>query len=335
MADRYETTVLSGDELEEWDLLVRRTPQGTLFSSTRWFRTLGEMLEKDWRVLGCFKNANLIGGAISLSIRKYGLDLFLPPLLTGYPGIHYLPPEGSRACERVEEVLRRVEAIEKGVREMHAMAWLVHAPAMAELRPFVWNKWECVPRYTFVLKLVDREAMKGNLKHSLRKQIRKAEEKGLAVRAAGDVGRVVELYERSYGRRGTPAPVEPGLLARWYGRLAQEGTARAYVVEDDAGAAHAFRIVLVDGPTAFDWIAGSDPDHLSEGGTPYLLWKVIETLAGDCETFDFMGANIRSIASFKTGFGGDLVPYWETRRFRSPWVRSLFSLKEAMKSRGR
>jgi len=328
VADRFETAFLEEDAFAEWDRLVERSPEGTVFQTARWFRILGDALEKEWRVLGCFKNGNLVGGCAGLLSRRAGLELWLPPMLTGYAGPVLGEPDQKRLCERNDETLRRGAAIEEALRRRFALAWMVHHPAAPDLRPYVWSGWEMIPRYTFLLRSAPAEKMRGALKHSLRKQIKKAERAGLRARPLEDLSGVAGLYAASYRRHGEPPPVSPEAIARWFARLSGEGAARAWAAEGEDGAPHAFLIAILDGDRAYHWVAGSDTDRIKEGGMPFLLWKTTEELAGVVSSIDMMGANTPTIAGFKTGFGGELVPYWETKRFRSPFVRALFRARE-------
>ncbi|MBN1824791.1 MAG: GNAT family N-acetyltransferase [Candidatus Eisenbacteria bacterium] len=324
MADRYEAEILDRSDLDGWDRLVGHASGGTLFNTGRWFRILGETLGKDWLVIGCRKNGVLVGGCAGATTRRAGLDLFLPPPLTAYAGMVLADPESEKACEGTEDTLRRASVLESALRLRFALSWTVHHPSTPDLRPFVWNGWESIPRYTYLLPLRADGDLWSGLKSSLRNKIRKAEKAGIRARRAEDLSGAIRFYADSYEKHGASPPIPPERLLAWFDGLRREGIARGYLAEDERGEPLAFRIALVDGERAYDWVAGADTARLSDGATPLLYWKEIEDLRADREFLDMMGANTPTIAGFKSGFGGDLVPYWETRRFRSPLVRALF-----------
>lgn len=327
MADRYETFILDNSAFDSWDRIVESAPQGTLFNTTEWYRILEEVTGQRWEITGCAKNGNLVGGCISHVTNRAGFNLLLPPLLTSYPGIILLPSESERVCDSTEERLKRVSLLERDLAGRYALAWMVHHEEMSELRPFVWNGWETIPRYTYLLNLSSPEELMAGLKPSLRNKVRKGEKHGFVLRRLNDLSSVASFYSSSYERHGGSPPVSSDTLTRWFSRLSAEGMAMCFSIEDAEGRPHAFRIVLLDGRNACDWVAGSDPSLFSEGGTPFLLWKVIEELTGSFDTYNLMGANTPTIASFKASFGGDLRIYWETRRFRSRLVRFLFDMR--------
>ena len=76
-------------------------------------------------------------------------------------------------------------------------------------------------------------------------------------------------------------------------------------------------------------MAGADPSHRDSGATSLLYWKVMEGTTR--ARFDFVGANLASIAFFKRGFGGDLVPYFATEGFGSPLLRSAVRLRRVLR----
>ncbi|MFH1278548.1 MAG: GNAT family N-acetyltransferase [Candidatus Eisenbacteria bacterium] len=331
MADRYEVDVLTGSETEEWDRFVRGTPQFTPFATAAWQRIAAESLgNKEWRLFGCRKNGNLVAGCGGFALRKLGMDLVLPPLLTGYPGFYVTVPEASRRCAVTDEILRSVAALEEGVRKACAVAWFVHHPSLPDLRPFPWNGWETIPRYTFRMEIGPPDEMQGDFRHNLRKQIGKAEKEGVVVKRAERIDDVARMWAASYGRHDEPPPLPPETLAAWFRGLAAEGIARAYVAEGADGKVHAFRAVVLGEGDAYDWVAGSDPDLVSQGATPYLVWRILADLRGEFTSFDMMGANTPTIAAFKAGFGGALVPYMETRWYRSPAARGMMEGKKAL-----
>ena len=333
MAARYEIEILGENDGAAWDKLVRSTPQHTLFGLSAWRESYTRLLGKEWRVYGCLKNGNLVAGCAALRVRRGGMEFLLPPLLTGYPGFFVQEAEGAtRHYARIKETTERVSHLEEAVRKSSAVARFVHHPSLVDLRPFAWNGWETVPRYTFRINLVPREEMLASFRHDLRKSVRKGEENGLVVKRADDIERVAGMWASSYGRHGEPPPIPVETLAAWYRRLAGEGTARAYVAEGPDGRAHAFRIALVGEGGAFDWVAGSDPALLSKGGTPWLLTRIMDDLRAEgFDSFDLMGANTPTIASFKTGFGGELVPYGETGWCRSFLAKGLVEGKNFMR----
>lgn len=333
--DRYVCEPLGESSYGDWDEFVRHSPQGTVFNTTVWYRVLHEVLGKAWVLYGCHKNGALCGGCILVRSRKGGIDLLLPPLFTPYQGLVLRPRISPRTSAEVEDTLRIVTHIESEIRRRSAMAVLIHHPTMIELRPFVWSRWDTIPRYTFRLHLDPSPEAFACLRYDVRSRIRRAQDAGLSVRTVDDISDHAPLYAASYDRHGQRPPVPAHVLTQWFRRLHDEGIARAFAAFDSLGRTHAFRIIIKDGPVAYDWVAGADTSLIKQGAPSLLVWRITEELSRDCEFLDFMGANTPSIAAFKAGFGAPLTMYWETRMFRFSFLRALLSLKKWVSRRRR
>ena len=49
-------------EYEDWNLLVDKAQPGTLFHTSQWLEICRDVLAKDLRIYGCFRNGELVGG---------------------------------------------------------------------------------------------------------------------------------------------------------------------------------------------------------------------------------------------------------------------------------
>ena len=81
--------------------------------------------------------------------------------------------------------------------------------------------------------------------------------------------------------------------------------------------------------TTYAWAAGADPAYNHTGAISLLYWQYWDAVTHKC--FDFVGANIPSIAFFKRGFGCDLVPYYAVVGYKSRWVKRAFGIRQALR----
>ena len=126
-----------------------------------------------------------------------------------------------------------------------------------------------------------------------------------------------------YARSGTALDVDAAAARRLVQRLLATDAARAFGVRDSQGVALSAVVVAQDGRTAYYWIAGSRPGP----GMTVLLAGLLPLLQREgFDTFDFVGANVPSIAEFKRRFGPQLTPYVFAQRDFHPalrWARRL------------
>jgi hypothetical protein len=205
-----------------------------------------------------------------------------------------------------------IGALEAGLRARYSYARVIHEARLLDARPLLAGGWRVIPRFSLRIALASADELLESFEHNVRKHIRKAGEAALAMRRVESVEDILPTYAAAYERHGVPPPVPQPLLRETVSAVLKAGVGLAYVVEDAAGARHAFQVILVDGPRAYAWIAGADPLCLSGGGVSLLLWRVMAELAETRRELDFMGANTREIARFKVPFGGALFSFWET-----------------------
>ena len=267
-----------------------------------------------------------------------GVKKATTPALTPYGGFLFAPPSATRAAQ--EEGKRHAIAaqlIERLEKDFHYVL-LRHPPALQDVRPFRWAGWSAEVRYTYVVPLQDAdrigeadgvgemEAAWTNCEHSIRKQINKAERQGIEVvvgEEADGVGSFLRLQDRSFARQKVAPPLSRDRMRDFYERLRARGLCRLYVAEDSSGRPLSARIVIPGFDTAYDWVAGADPDYYATGATPFLVWTILKEMSETHSYFDFSGANLPSVAKFKRGFGGELRSCYVTEKYSSMLSKAL------------
>ena len=128
-----------------------------------------------------------------------------------------------------------------------------------------------------------------------------------------------------YERHGAAAPISPEVVRRFVESAQSSGQARLLAAQSPQGETASI-VAFVEGPSmAYAWVAGADPQHNSSGATSLLYWRYFQQCTQP--RFDFVGANLPAVAFFKRGLGGDLIPYYATEYFATPWLRRVASFK--------
>lgn len=113
-----------------WDNFVEESPQGTIFSTTKWLDLFG-----DYELLGYYKNGNLAGGMV--------LQKQMP--LTPFQGVLVRAQDGKYATRMSlenEVVTALIPAMGKRVFCNHY--------ALTDIRPFLWAGFTAGVKYTYV-----------------------------------------------------------------------------------------------------------------------------------------------------------------------------------------
>jgi hypothetical protein len=328
MADSYDILEV-GDEAG-WDDFVRRAAGGTVFSTSAWLRCARQATGSPFRCFGCYKNGQLIAGVSGLEQRRVLFTRFSTPPLTPHGGLLCAPFPGKGPAKAEAEWSRAAALLAGHLARRYGHVHLIHAPAVADVREFLWAGWSARVRYTYLIDLRDREALWERLERRTRTVIHKAEKAGFQLHPTGDLDLFQRQYELIYARQGGPPPVPALLVRRFAQQVLEAGLGQAWAIVSPAGQTAAVVVFVPGFGTAHAWVAGADPALNSTGATSLLYWRFFARTA--LPWFDFVGANLPDIARFKRGFGGDLVPYYAVEGFGSAPARCLFTLSRGVRA---
>ena len=325
MADTFEIQLVADDTA--WDTFVRQAVGGTVFSTSAWLRCAAAASGDQIHRLGCYRNDHLVAGISGLARRRMGLYRLETPELTPYTGLLLAPVTGKGPAKGEAAQHRACAHLMDHLAKHYDRVFLTHTPAIADVRPFTWQGWDAHLRYTYRLPLGDSNALWERTERRTRTAIRKAEKLGYQLRPTSDAALFRQQYEAIYANQAGGAPVAAATAERFVAAALEAGLAQAYAIASPDGPAAV--VAFVEGfDTTYAWAAGSDPAYNHTGAISLLYWQYWDTVAHNC--FDFVGANIPSIAFFKRGFGCDLVPYYAVVGYKSRWVKRAFDLRRAL-----
>ena len=326
MADTFEIRLVADDTA--WDAFVRQAVGGTVFSTSAWLRCAAAATGGQVNRLGCYRNGHLVAGISGLARRRMGLYRLETPELTPHTGLLLAPVAGKGPAKAEAAQHRACTHLTDHLTKHYDRVFLVHAPTIADVRPFTWQGWNAHLRYTYRLPLGDSNALWERVERRTRTAIRKAEKLGYQLRPTSDVALFRRQYEAIYANQADGPPIATALAERFVAAALEAGLAQTYEIASPDGPAAV--VAFVEGfDTTYAWAAGADPTYNHTGAISLLYWQHCTTAAH--QYFDFVGANMPSIAFFKRGFGCDLVPYYAVEGYKSGWVKRAFGLRRALR----
>lgn len=188
-------------------------------------------------------------------------------------------------------------------------------PRIQDVRPWVWRGFVVRPRYTFYVDLpFDPEASD----KTFRKRNRVAERRGFYVRVHAPLQDVFECLRAAEERQGFTHQLRLRDLEIARDLLGRERF-RTYVAYAKDGTPASARVALhVSGTRAVGWVAGTKPEYLKDGVAQYMLVASLQDLFEvGAIGFDYVGANIKTVAAAKANAGGRLVTYYSVEQ-RNP-----------------
>lgn len=283
-----KVSCLTADKYTEWDSFVETSPQGTIFSTTKWLRLIGQ----PFRIYGYYKNGKLLGGMANF-------DQLAP--LTPFQGILVADIPGAKYTTTIS------------LHNEVATALLPYAPksfynhyTFPDIRPFKWAGWQCDIRYTYVVDLTDMDKLWEGLEKQTRYEINHAS-KTYQTFMTPDVGVFNSLYSETFKRKGIERPVDSEMVQGLCWTL--NAAIFCSLSLDSVGS---MAILVEDNKRAYYILGASDDTGHTSSLT---LWTAFEksTRAGIKE-IDLVGCNNEQIGLFKRGFGGKLIPYFGVKR---------------------
>ncbi|WP_101294320.1 lipid II:glycine glycyltransferase FemX [Halegenticoccus soli] len=251
--------------------------------------------------------------------RSVGRAIFSPPPQSGIQrlGPVLMPASPKRRKrERVNRTFVR-SAVEELRADSHlSLLWMIAGVAYDDPRPLGWRGLRVKPRFTYVLDLTrDVDEIRKSFSKSLRREIRDAEDAGVAVEREGLAG-VERIYD-DVADRYEEQDVDHLKSKRFVTELvdALGERARSYVARGSDGAYVGGVTVLYSNDLAYFWHGGTRTSYEGSSVNALLHWRIIEEFAADppVETiagYDLLGANVERLSRYKAKFGGDLVPYY-------------------------
>ena len=219
----------------------------------------------------------------------------------------------QRPSGRTAEWLRAAAPLVEEMRRRGVTNQLYLPPDVEDVRPWRWRGFLVGVRYTYCLDfpfdsvLVDRQTQRHGDKAMML---------GMTVKQVTDVEPVVECLAETEARKGFSLGISVRELRVAHNLLGSDNL-RMYVCFDREGRSAATRVVVHSpGTRAIAWMAGTIMAHRADGAN-HLVWRYsLEDLASAGATgIDLCGANIESVAAFKSQWGSRLVPTYTVRTY--------------------
>jgi Acetyltransferase (GNAT) domain len=307
-------SLLTSDEIPQWDALVEHSPQCSVFLKSWWLRAACSQV----RILGYFESGQLIAGIPLHCERRLGLRICGMPKLTATLGMVMAPSPGKKVNQ---------EARENKIMGLF-VDWLSREPVFVQSfhptcqnwLPFYWGGFSQTTHYTYVLDdLTALDRIWENMDRDRRTNIRKAQRLGLTVRECGPEV-VFEAARGSFQRQRLDCPYSLQYLCRLYESARKHEAGVCMAAIDGNGKVHAAELFVWDAQRGYRLAGGHDTEQSSSGGAVLLVWSLIEFAAQRTAVFDFEGSMHKPIETSFRSFGARRVAY--NRIARIPrWLR--------------
>lgn len=319
------------EDLDAWDALVQRSPQGSLFCES-WF---AEAAREPVQRLAVMQKGTLKAG-LCLPLSADGRGVIAPDL-TIYAGLLYDLDAGRQRVKRRHDEFQIAEFVAAELATRFERIELQLAPQVEDLRPWLWHdyhgpaggRYQLDLRYTTVLDISSLQGVGGSesaaqasalfteMETVRRYSVREAWKKGGRVEIVHDSAPLIDFYRALMSAQGQPpeehrlqamAGVMQGLISRGRGAI-------FHVLDAEGQLLYAVGYGWDERRAYYLYGAGSPARSAPWQGT-LAHWVAFQYLAQEhgLSEVDLEGVNSPQRGWFKLGFGGDLVSYACIRR---------------------
>lgn len=308
-----------------WDNFVESSPQGTIFSKSRFVECLGEK-SSNYLV---FKGQEIVGGVTVLE-DDAGEPLSAPYPLTPYQGILFKSFD-KQNHKKISEEFKITEFIIAKLMEAYGRISLSHSPYLRDIRAFQWFNYHARDRglfnisvhYTALLDLnfntLDEYLMR--IRTARRQEYNKKAEYKIYETEDWEV--LDQLHELTFNRQDQKRSEIEVRLARSIAQNAVKNKfGRISICEINEKPASAC-LFLYDRKRGYYMIGANNPEtRLTGCSTKLLVENIIHAKEEQkLGQIDFVGCNSPNRGDYKLSFNGRLLPHYRTN-FRAENLKS-------------
>jgi Acetyltransferase (GNAT) domain len=310
--NEIEVRELESSEYKEWDLLVEEAQPGTLFHTSQWLEICRDVLSRDVKIYGCFRNDELVGGCPIFvknlkSILKIGTSTCN---MTDYCGPLIKEVASSKVSKRMQETQNILNVLreflcEQGFDSIH----LKFSPGLDNVRPFIWNGWNSKVHYTYYLDL--KENIDNKISRTIRKDLKSANEAGFKTRVWNNLKTYYGLLSMVYEKQNMEPPLPKEFFERVFNLIQEKDIGYMLVCETPDEEIVAAHLTLYGKKSTINWSTARNPFLSLRGSNALLYYNEFRNLQSrNFEYMNVMSANIPKFAEFIGGFSPKLIPYY-------------------------
>jgi hypothetical protein len=304
--------MLTEPDYSLWDDLVQQSHQGTIFHSSAWITTISQLKKVDFRIIGVFRNSELIGGCTF-----YIKNLF-PGYKIGFTNDEVTPYGGCVISNPPSVHIRHSEIHEheilslilKKIQDLNlARITLINGPGLTDIRSFTSQGWRERVYYTYIISL--DENLFSNMSYGARRSIRKAQKLGITIKKEFNPDFFWDLAVATFAKQEMNVPFKKDLVFSFVEMLIQNKLADMWIASTPSGEAISAMIYIYDAHMAHGWLGVNNPLFKDTGVVSFILFETLQDLQNrGFHRFNVMAANTPRFAQFYSSFDPQLVPYF-------------------------
>ena len=307
----------------EWDDLVQRSDQGSIFCLSDFLLNVHDSRPRLWR---CLKGGETKAALVVMESEDGRSCISVDHVI--HTGILLMPPQTPQSvAQTIAEDFRITTFVVEQLARRYDRVFVSTHPSFPDIRPFLWHnydtsepRFEVAVRYTSLVSLegvtpatpLDHNPVYVNASKSRRQEVRYGLRKGVKTVVEQDVDTFLEFYRRTFARQDES--MDDHYFTRLRGLvegLLAAGKARMYFSRTAGGEPGSIAVIGLDSKRAYYLFGANNPELRDQHTGTMVLWDAFLDLAASGVTeVDMEGVNSPLRGHFKLSFGGSILPYY-------------------------
>jgi hypothetical protein len=319
--EEFHFRAIAEEMLAQWQVVADGSPVATFYHSAEWFRALRK-IEPRARLIGCFRENQLIGGCVLRVWKRLGITEAHKPWATFYNGPIFSPalsPEDMHTAlrafldylRRSYDSVRLVFPPDAAAEPLHHLKVINYEQLRRE------TAWNIVRDHSYSVDVSDIDRLWERLERHARQRMRKATRLGVYCEPLEDWQTFYRLYRATYERQGLPFHITEEAFAGFFSEILCSKNARAFLARTEEGKPAAALLVGWRDPAcrgkqrSYFVLAASETELRHTDAATLLWWETFEWCAVRSREIDLVGRATPGIDRFKRSFSPTELPYFE------------------------
>ena len=295
------------NDLDEYDELVDRSTEGTIFHKTWWLNNLKGYYCNTFKMkfYGVFENGNLIAGIPIPIHSKFGLNFIYNPKLTPYLGTVFIKRKFDKVVTEITWKKDINNEIANVLKSQGSCIYYSFTQGFSDLQPFKWVEFEIGVNYTYILKLDELGKLLENMDKKRRNDITKNYKYNYRIEL-GDIETFIKLNSKTMQRQNH-AFLGEDIWNQVYNESRTHRSCEIFSIYKNNEAVASLFLVW---DNKRSYYLGGGIRNNSGGAMSLLMWEAIKYTKEklNLKEFDFEGSSVHSIEFYFRKFGGEMKP---------------------------
>ena len=311
--------IFSQNASQTWNEIIQNSTNGTIFHTWDWLKVAEKHSGSKLLPLVFFDDDKPFGAIPLFFMKKMGLRfIFSPPPGTGITLGPVLIDKGYKRREFEMAYLDFEDSFDRLLKKIKPnYLSIITSPGLLDMRPFLWNKFEVAPSYTYKIDLNrGKENIWRDLSQSLKTNIKTGQKQGITIIERNDLQSIEQVYaslKHRYAQQDRNIPMKMDYLKDLVSEFGQPAIKTYLAIYN--GEIVGSDMCLTDKDTTVSWMGGCRSESNKIKANEFLRWHEIEeAIQNGSRWFEIEGANTVQLCDSKSRFNPHISIYFVLKR---------------------